>query len=297
MLLVNCKSRSLSVDGNEMAYRYFSDIRKFKKLTNEEQKDLIFLVKHGNREESDRARRTLIECNQRFVASIAKHLTNGDNFNDLVSEGTIGLNKAIDKFDITFKQNFITYAVFWINKYMIDYLIGDDKLITPKNANKVYAYVAAANNKFFLENCRYPTLEELQDILLEQGVIFSNKDDLMQPTMISVDEIDPDYCDNDPYGLFKLALTHEYDESTKTNNIDDEINKEHIKTVAERFLSYLNEKQQFIVRRYYGIGCDPETFQMIANRLETETRNVSREYNNAITKIRKKLGLQISDKK
>lgn len=297
MLLVNCKSRSLSLDGNEMAHRYFSDIRKFKKLTNEEEKELMMSVKHGTKSESESARRKLIECNQRFVASLAKHLTNGDNFNDLISEGTIGLNKAIDKFDIDFKQNFITYAVFWINKYMIDYLIGDYKLITPKNANKAYTYVATANNKFFLENCRYPTLEELQDILLEQGVVFSNKDDLMSPTLISIDEIDPDYCDNDASAFFKVTLAHEYDQNTKNNNIEDELNKEHDKTVAEKLLKCLTNKQEFILKHYYGIDCEAETFQMIANKLGIETRSVSREYNNAIRKIQKKLGLKFAPEK
>ncbi len=296
MLLVNCKSISLSVNENDMAYRYFADIRRYKQLTEEQQKELLHTVKHGSEKESLAARKKLIECNQRIVASVAKHLSNGYNFNDLVSEGTIGLNRAIDKYNLDFKQHFITYAIFWINKYIVDYLIGDDKLISPKNANKVYAYVAKVNNKFFLENCRYPTPEELQELLKEAGVIFSNKDDLINPLTISVDEIDPDYSDKDDSEIMSITLNREYNEATSENDVETYIDKEHIKSIVEKYLSYLTEKQKYIITHYYGIGCYPETFQMIANAFDTETRNISREYNNAISKIRKKIGLQNSKK-
>lgn len=297
MFIVNCKSRTVSMNGNDMVSRYFSDIRKYKQLTEEEERELLFKVKNGTPQESRAARDKLIQCNQRLVASVAKHLSNADDFNDLVSEGTIGLDRAIDKFNLDYKQHFITYAVFWINKYMVDYLIGEANLIVPKNANRVYAYVAKANNDFFLKHCRYPSPEELQEILKERGVVFANKDDLVQPVMISSDEIDPEYSDTGKEEVFKLTLTHELDMATCTNNVEDKIHEDHFKVLAMSFLDMLNDKQRYIVTHYHGIGCDAEPFQMIAGRLNTATRNVSREYKSAINKIRKKLGLQITDEK
>ena len=186
MLIINCKSISTSTNNDEMVDKYFADIRKYKKLTHEEQKELLYKIKNGNGKESEKARKELIEGNQRIIASVARKLSKGDDFTDLVSEGTIGLNKAIDKFNLGYGQNFITYAIFWITKYMIEYIIEYRNIITPKNANKVYSYVSAANNKFFLENCRYPTIEELQQLLENKEVMFPKKEDLIQHPFLSL---------------------------------------------------------------------------------------------------------------
>lgn len=297
MLIVNCKSMSVSVNDNDMAYRYFSDIRRYKLLTEEDEQKLLYTIKNGTKDESLSARCKLIESNQRIIASVAKHLSNGNNFNDLVSEGTIGLNKAIDKYDIRFKQHFMTYAIFWIHKYIVSYIIGNDKFITPKNATKVHSYVAKAKNKFFLENGRNVTPEELQEILCSEGIRFSNKEDLVNPTIISVETIDTDDNGSEDSEVTHIEYARIYNEATAKNEIEDKINSDHLKSIVEKYLSFLTDKQRYIVTHYHGIDCIPESFQIIANTFDTEARNIVREYNKAIAKIQKKIGLQnISEK-
>jgi RNA polymerase sigma factor (sigma-70 family) len=58
-----------------------------------------------------------------LVRSLAKkYSSNSHDIDDLVQEGIIGVIKAVDNFDETKATKFSTYAVFWIKKYILDYL-------------------------------------------------------------------------------------------------------------------------------------------------------------------------------
>lgn len=294
MFIVNCKSHSIALNGDEMIDRYFSDIRKFKVLTDKEQKTLLAVVKNGTLNESLRARTTLIECNQRIVASVARHLTNGDDFNDLVSEGTLGLNQAIDKFDLQYKQHFLTYAIFWINKYMRDYLVNESGLITTKNANKAYAYVETANNEFFLKNCRYPTVEELQDILSKKGVDFAHKEDLVEVKVFSWEEFNTDIVNETPDEEHPSTFDAKCCE--RENSITKKYDEEYINQLSKILIQSLDETEQYIIKHYYGIGCFNETLETIAEKLNMKKKRLEEKYNAALDKM-KKLYIKIDEAK
>ena len=93
---------------------YLSDIQKFNLLSKEEEYDLLRRIKEENDEQ---ARQLLILSNLRLVISTAKKsLGNGLPLIDLISEGNIGLIKAINKFDYEKGHRFSTYAVWWIKQ-------------------------------------------------------------------------------------------------------------------------------------------------------------------------------------
>lgn len=287
MFIVNCKKKTASVEDNGVTGRYFAEIRKIEQLNDEQQKELLKIVKFGSEEESNAAREKLIGCNQRFVASVAKHLTNGDNFNDLVSEGNLGLNKAIDKFDPSFKQHFITYATFWINKCMVDYMTNVERMIVPKNATRVNTYVASAANDFFLENGRNPSVDELKNRLNEMGVPISNTDDIIGITMVSLNEIDPDGDIDDDTNYTSYTDYIDFQKTTSSNNIEEEIDLEDVRNLAEMMVSCLDSRQQDIVRRYYGIGRCEEPTEVIARSFGVPATVISKEIYSAMNKIRK----------
>ncbi len=93
---------------------YLNDIQKYELLTREEEYELLKKIRE---EKDDQARQLLILSNLRLVISIAKKsMGNGLLLIDLISEGNIGLIKAINKFDYKKGHRFSTYAVWWIKQ-------------------------------------------------------------------------------------------------------------------------------------------------------------------------------------
>lgn len=292
---IDCKStKTASVENNEIATKYFNDIRKIKVLTDEDQKKLLFVIKNGTEQEALLSRNKLIEANQRFVASIAKHLASGDNFNDLVSEGNLGFLKAIEKYDPEYKQRFLTYAQYWISKYMIDYITTTEKCITTKNPNLVYAYAAKASNAFFLENGRYPTVEELQEYLENSGIRykFANKTDLYQVVITSVDDIDNENKDSED---FNVELSNEYNMKTASNNVSEMLDGMDLKSRVLNIFKLLDDEEIEVLKRMYGFEGEEEcveTVALIMNKTEKEIRKI---HKRAMNKIRQKLGIEWHD--
>ncbi|MBR2678411.1 MAG: sigma-70 family RNA polymerase sigma factor [Bacilli bacterium] len=92
---------------------YLNDIGKIPLLTEEEEKLITKRVADGDEE----AARILTQSNLRLVVSIAKHYINrGVDFLDLIQEGTLGLIRAVQKFDPTKGYKFSTYATWWIRQ-------------------------------------------------------------------------------------------------------------------------------------------------------------------------------------
>ncbi len=93
---------------------YLSDIQKFDLLSKEEEYELLKRIRE---DDDEQARQLLILSNLRLVISTAKKsLGNGLPLIDLISEGNIGLIKAINKFDYEKGHRFSTYAVWWIKQ-------------------------------------------------------------------------------------------------------------------------------------------------------------------------------------
>ena len=96
---------------------YYDDLKKYKPLTKAKEKKLLKQCKKGNL----KAKNEILESNLKFVFDIAKHYTGrGLSISDLISEGNMGLLRAIDKFDDTKDVKFISYAVWWIRQAMLE---------------------------------------------------------------------------------------------------------------------------------------------------------------------------------
>ena len=93
--------------------RYLHDISRHPLLTKEDEQRLAKLVEQGD----PIAKRRMIESNLRLVVSVAKRYRgHGVPFLDLIQEGTIGLVRAVEKFDWRRDLKFSTYATWWIRQ-------------------------------------------------------------------------------------------------------------------------------------------------------------------------------------
>lgn len=102
-------------DFNRSTQTYYAELTKYKPLTKAKEKRLLRLIKRGDL----KAKNDLLEANLKFVFDIAKRYTGrGLSISDLISEGNMGLLRAIDKFDESKDVKFISYAVWWIRQAM-----------------------------------------------------------------------------------------------------------------------------------------------------------------------------------
>lgn len=92
---------------------YLDEIGRGDLLTDEQERELASRIKAGD----TKALNKLVETNLRFVVKIASQYRNqGVDFEDLISEGNIGLMKAAAKFDATKGLRFVNFAVVYIRE-------------------------------------------------------------------------------------------------------------------------------------------------------------------------------------
>lgn len=104
---------------------FYKSIKDIPVLTREEEQQLFKLYNSADSVISNNARKQLIRSNLRLVFSIASKYKKHSYYEDIVSEGNIGLMKAVSNFDVSKGYKFSTYAVWWIrqsiNRYFYNY--------------------------------------------------------------------------------------------------------------------------------------------------------------------------------
>ena len=104
-------------DFTETVRVYYDDLKKYKPLTKTKERRLLKKCKKGNL----KAKNEILEANLRFVFDIAKRYTGrGVPISELISDGNMGLLRAIEKFDESKDVKFISYAVWWIRQAMLE---------------------------------------------------------------------------------------------------------------------------------------------------------------------------------
>ncbi len=87
----------------------------------------------------------MIESNLRLVHAVARaYRGRGVPFADLVQEGTIGLVRAVERFDPERGAKFSTYAVWWIRRSMLEAIAGSNVIRMPARASRQLAAVRCA---------------------------------------------------------------------------------------------------------------------------------------------------------
>ena len=118
------------VSKNDTMKVYMSEIAQIPLITKEEEKDLSDEIHHGDEFIHEEARTTLIKANLRLVVKIAHDFKGlGLPLLDLISEGNIGLMRAVEKFDPSKGAKFSSYAAWWIKQSMRRALANQARII------------------------------------------------------------------------------------------------------------------------------------------------------------------------
>ena len=213
------------------------------------------------RKKGREARERLILSNLRLVQKIAqRYKNNGLDLEDLISEGNIGLVRAVEKFDPNKGSRFSTYATYWIRQAMTRALSNQSRVIRlPTHAVEKQSKIVKFIEAYKEENRDEPSLEEiceatkaskkLAKALLESGVT----------NIVSLDsEIGEDENGSTLKDLVEDDVFMPPDMGVESN--------ENIQNLVD-FLNDLSRREKYILIYRYGLNDkDSETLETLARK-------------------------------
>lgn len=269
-MITDCKTHS----GRYIKYTgitkaYIEEVRNYDVISPQEQKRLLRLAHSSDNQVKQEAINRLVQSNQRFIISFAKKWSQEDNLLDVINEANLGLLEAIDRYDTNSDNNFLTYAVWWIRKYVKDYHNVYDNIVKRPNANKHNLYVPKARRWFENKYHREPTNEELIEILHKKyNYVIQDPTDLDELRPYTIDNSD---IDNE---LNLCETDRLFNEKTAVDNVSSGINDEYTKSFVSFLLGKLSDTERDVIVKNYGIGCFPKTVDSIADELNIPSYKV-----------------------
>lgn len=151
-------------------------------LSDKEIKSLLKKAKEGD----EVARERLINCNLRLVFNLVRRFENrGYELEDLFQIGSIGLMKAIDKFDLSYDVKFSTYAVPMIIGEIRRFLRDDNPVKVSRSLKKVAYDINRKREELTKEFGREPLISEVADSLgMDVEEVISALEAVQSPTSI-----------------------------------------------------------------------------------------------------------------
>jgi len=194
------------------------------------------------------ARKKLIESNYRLVLSIAKKYYRNDiSFDDLLQESSIGLLKAVDRFDPELGYKFSTYACWWIKQAALQYINENcTNIKVPTHSRLLNAKIKNKIKQIEDDEGKRPTLERVSEELGENV----NKIKYTLKSNRYIASIDASRDDEGNTLASKIA-----DESDFINP-EARLEKKELKRIIRESLSLLTPKEEKIIRLRFGITED-----------------------------------------
>jgi RNA polymerase primary sigma factor len=269
-------TKSITNRESQSLEKYLQEIGKVELIGPEEEVKLAVRIRQGDQKALDR----LTKANLRFVVSVAKQYQNqGLSLPDLINEGNLGLIKAAQRFDETRGFKFISYAVWWIRQSILQALAEQSRIVRlPLNKVGLTNRINKAYQQLEQEFEREPSAEELAEIL------DIDIEEISATLGVSARHVSMDspLADGEDNTLVDVLV------NPNAESASEEIEfKQSLKKEIERSLNTLTDRQQDVIRFFFGIGVDhPMSLEDIGARFNLTRERVRQIKDKAITKLR-----------
>ena len=261
---------------------YNSATRQIPILTAEQEYDLAVRL----HDENDlKAAQKLVVSHLRFVAHIARSYSGyGLSEADLIQEGSIGLMKAVKRFDPYKGVRLVSFAVYWIRAEIHEFVLRNWRIVkiaTTKAQRKLFFNLRSTKKRLAWFN-----KEEVESVAKDLGV--TTKDVYEMESRLtgadigfdnSNDDDDADFVYPSPAAYLE-DLTHE-----PSLAIEEANHSEFENNRLQNALQTLDERSQDIVTRRW-LNEDKSTLQELANQYSVSAERIRQLENNAMKKLR-----------
>jgi RNA polymerase primary sigma factor len=256
---------------------FMSEIGRYRLLTAAEEVELAKRIERGDREAKER----MINSNLRLVVSIAKRYQgHGLPLGDLIQEGIVGLNRAVEKFDWRRGFKFSTYATWWIRQACQRAISNQSRTIrVPAHVHERRAKLARIGRNLEAETGRKPTNEELAEAT---GYELQHVEEALGAVeaSVSLNQTVGEDGDGELGDLF-----------ADSNALDpaDEAEGTLRREAVRRALSALPELERRVLELRFGFGGEQQSFEAIERELGISRERVHKLERSAYARLQAEL--------
>jgi RNA polymerase primary sigma factor len=252
---------------------FLADVGRHKLLTAAEEVALAKQIERGD----PVAKRRMIESNLRLVVSIAKGYRGlGVPFLDLIQEGTLGLNRAVEKFDWRRGYKFSTYATWWIRQSVQRAVANHARTIrVPVHVVERQQKLSRAARRLEVELGREATKEELAEAT---GLPMQHVDEALGAAHASV-SLNQTVGADDEGELGDLFADREA--ADPFDEAEESLRRQGVR----KALDALPERERRILELRFGFDGEPWTLEAIGRELDLTRERVRQLEGQALARL------------